>query len=283
METEKTGRGPKISREVRQLIIGQAIHDSKNMPRRALALRLQDIIEKMGEISPTEDTLARLISEARNKQPSELDQPWSIGANAQYNIPPDIIPVLIRLQRFRRTNQRKGGWGELTIREARWFARLYPVAEPIGNKTLIDDNGRLWLLSLIVSCYVQRERISEQMNEQYPNTSELDRLFFANEDVLSNNSLEAWWSIFPPEYQKAVADELEPRRLLAVAELEKIRGRSLSGEEAEVINTCFDIARKNGPLALREWVKQHPIAQEINMADLDWGTIYSEAIMEDLK
>jgi hypothetical protein len=67
---------------------------------------------------------------------------------------------------------------------------------------------------------------------------------------------------------------------LAVAELEKIRGRSLSGEEAEVINTGFDIAKKDGPLALREWVKQHPIAQEINMADLDWGTIYSEAMME---
>ena len=280
METEKTGRGPKISREVRQLIIGQAIHDSKNMPRRALALRLQDIIEKMGEISPTEDTLARLISEARNKQPSEIDQPWSIGANAQYNIPPDIIPVLIRLQRFRRTNQRKGEWGELTIREARWFARLYPVAEPIVNKTLIDDNGRLWLLSLIITCYVQRERVSEQMNEQYPNTSDLDRLFFANEDVLSNNSLALWWSIFPPEYQKAVGDKLEPLRLLAVAELEKIKGRSLSGEEAEVINTGFDIAKKNGPLALSEWVKQHPIAQEINMADLDWGTIYSEAMME---
>jgi hypothetical protein len=237
----------------------------------------------MGEISPTEDTLARLISEARNKQPSELDQPWSIGANTQHNIPPDVIPILISIQRFCKTNQRKDSPGEITIREARWFARLCPVAEPIVNKLLTDEYSRLWLLSLVINCYVQRERVSEQMNEQHPNTSDLDRLFFANEDVLSNNSLALWWSIFPPAYQKAVADVLEPRRLLAVAELEKIRGRSLSGEEAEVINTGFDIAKKDGPLALREWVKQHPIAQEINMADLDWGTIYSEAIMEGLK
>jgi hypothetical protein len=89
--------------------------------------------------------------------------------------------------------------------------------------------------------------------------------------------------MFPPEYQKAVANALEPRRLLAIAETEKIRGRPLSGEENKVINTGFDIVKKDGPLALREWVKQHPIAQEIKMTDLDWGTIYSEAIMEDLQ
>jgi hypothetical protein len=65
--------------------------------------------------------------------------------------------------------------------------------------------------------------------------------------------------------------------------MEKIRGRPLSDEETELINTGFDIVKKDGPLALREWVKQHPIAQEINMADMDWGTIYSEAIMEDLQ
>jgi hypothetical protein len=173
--------------------------------------------------------------------------------------------------------------GEITIREAKWFTRLYPVAEQVVNKTFADDYGRLSLLSIIVSCYVQRERVSEQMNEQYPNTSDLDRLYFANDDPLSDNSLEAWWGMFPPEYQKAVANALEPRRLLAIAETEKIRGRPLSDEETKVINTGFDIVKKDGPLALREWVKQHPIAQEIKMTDMDWGTIYSEAIMEDLQ
>jgi hypothetical protein len=283
MELEKAGRGPKISKEVRRLIIGQAIHDSKNMPRRALAVRLEDLIEKMGEISPTEDTLARMISEARNQQPSELDQPWSIGACAQYNIPPDITPVLIRIQKSRAPDQKTDALREITIREAQWFTRLYPVAEPVVDKTFIDDYGRLWLLSLIVSCYAQRERVSEQMNEQYPNTSDLDKLYFANDDFLSDDSLVAWWGTFPRKYQQAIANALEPRRLFAITEMEKIRGRPLSDEETELINTGFDIVKKDGPLALREWVKQHPIAQEINMADMDWGTIYSEAIMEDLQ
>ncbi len=103
MNGKRPGRGPQISNEVRRLIISEAIHDSRNMPRRALAVRLQDLIEKMGEISPTEDTLAKMISEARNKQPSEIDRPWSIGACAEYNIPPDIIPILIGLQKLRAT------------------------------------------------------------------------------------------------------------------------------------------------------------------------------------
>ena len=191
MERERTARGPNISSDVRHLIIGQAIHDSKNMPRRALAVRLQELIEEMGEVSPTEETLIRMASEARNKQASDLDQPWDIGACAQYNIPPDIIPVLIKLQTLKASGDKESLPGEITIREAQWVARLYPVAEPVINKSFIDDGGRLGLLSLIVSSYVQRERVNEQMNEQYPNTSDLDRLYFANEDLLSENSLEA--------------------------------------------------------------------------------------------
>ncbi|MFH0768301.1 MAG: hypothetical protein V1932_01880, partial [Chloroflexota bacterium] len=168
MNKRRPGRGPKISNEVRRLIIGQAIHDSKNMPRRALAVRLQDIIEKMGEISPSEDTLVKMISEARNKQPSELDQPWSIGACDEYNIPPDIIPILISLQKLKDKDQGESRLWKMTIREARWVARLYPVAEPVIDRLFKNEEGSLWWLSLIVNGYVQRERVSEQMSEQYP-------------------------------------------------------------------------------------------------------------------
>jgi len=281
MKRRRPGRGPKISNEVRRLIIGQAIHDSKNMPRRALAVRLQDLIEKMGEISPTEDTMVKLISEARNQQPSDLDQPWSIGACAQYNIPPDIIPVLIQLQKMNAPDYKEGLLGEVTIREARWVAQLFPVADPVINKTFIGDEERLQLLSLIVSCYVERERVSEQMNEQYPNTFDLDKLYFANNDLLSEESLEAWWDTFPRKYQQAVADALEPRRLLAFEELTQAKKGPLSDEEVKMINDCFDVAKAGGPIALRDWVKQYPLAQENNIADLDWMTIYSEALWED--
>jgi hypothetical protein len=283
MNRRRPGRGPKISNEVRRLIIGEAIHDSKNMPRRALAVRLQDLIEKMGEISPTEDTLAKMISEARNKQPSELDRPWSIGACTQYNIPPDIIPILISLQKLKASDGKEGMSGKVTIREAKWVTRLYPVAEPVINKAFTNNDGRLWLLSLIVSSYVQRERVSEQMNEQYPDTSDLDRLYFASDNLLSDDSLAAWWGTFPPKYQQAVADVLEPYHQRAFKEFEQANGGPLTDEEIKLIDQCFEVAKTSGPIVLREWVKQHPLAQRFHMADLDWGTIYSEAIKEGLE
>ncbi len=273
------GRGPKISNEVRRLIIGEAIHDSKNMPRRALAVRLRDLIEKMGEIPPTEDTLARMISEARNQQPSELDQPWSIGACAQYSIPADIIPVLMKMKK-NRAPEDKGDLGEITIREARWLARLFPAAESLVNKTFIDEDGQLWLLSLIVSCYAERERVSEQMNEQYPDTSELDKLYFGNDGLSSDDALAAWWGTFPAKYQQTVAEALEPYHQKAFKEVEQAKGHPLTGEEVKMIDDCFEAARTGGPIALREWVRQHPLAQEYHMENLDWGTIYSEALWE---
>ncbi len=283
MKRRRPGRGPKISNEVRRLIIGQAIHDSKNMPRRALAVRLQDLIEKMGEISPTEDTLVKLISEARNQQPSDLDQPWSIGACAQYNIPSDIIPVLISLQKLKVSSGKEVSLGQITIREAQWVARLYPAAEQLINKEIIDNDGRLWLLSIIVSGYVQRERVSEQMNEQYPNTSDLDRLYFANEDPLSDVSLNAWWSTFPPEYQQAISDAIEQERSVTHEDIKRHKGRPLSCEETKMINDCFDIIKNGGPIALLEFVKQCPLAQENGMMQLISSILYSKAVWGDMQ
>ncbi len=283
MEGEKTGRGPKISREVRRLIIGQAIHDSKNMPRRALAVRLQDLIEKMGEISPTEDTLARMISEARNQQLSELDQPWSIGACAEYNIPPSIIPTLIKLQKSKAANDEKGSPGQITIREAQWVARLYPVAQPLINKATNDNEGRLWWLSLSVSGYVQRERIGEQMNEQYPNTSDLDRLYFTNKDFLSDDALAVWWGTLPSEYQHAIFDAIEQERLVTHEDIKRHKGRLLSYEETKMINDCFDIIKSGGLVALREFVNQCPLAQENGMMQIIPSIIYSKAVLGEIK
>jgi hypothetical protein len=278
MEREKTGRGPNISKEVRQLIISQAVHDSKNMPRRALAVRLQDLIEKMGEISPTEETLIRMISDARNRQPSELDLPWSIGVCEQYNIPPEIIPVLIKEQQLRARSEFKVLQQGITIREARWFARLYPAMEALTRKQFpLDPEERLRFMPLIVSCYAQRERVSELMNEPYLDTSELDRIFFIDEDLSSDALFEAWWSTRSEREQKAATDILEQRRMSVIRELGKSLGRHPTAAETNLINGYFDAAL-NGPLALREWEKQHPAVQEQKVLRFSWIEIYIEAL-----
>jgi len=279
MDSERTGRGPNISSEVKRLIIGQAIHDSKNMPRRALAVRLHDLIERMGEISPTEDTLARMISEARNKQPSELDQPWSIGACSQYNILPDIIPTLIRLQKLKAIYDEGESPGNITIREARWVARLYPVAEPVIDRLFKNEEGSLWWLSLIVNGYVQRERVSEQMNEQYPNTSDLDRLYFASENFLSDEALESWWGTLPLEYQQAIVNAIEQERPILHEDIKRHKGRALSDEETKMINDCLDILKSGGPAALREFVNHCPLAQENGMLQIGSSILDSKTVL----
>ena len=276
---KRTGRGPKISNEVRQLIISQAIHDSKTIPRRALAVRLQDLIERMGEVSPTEDTLVRMISEARNKQPSELEKPWSIGACAHYNILPDIIPILIRLQKLKAAGDKDGSPGKITIREARWVARLYPATEPVINKIFTNEEEKLWWLSVIVNGYVQRERVSEQMNEQYPNTSDLDRFYFANEDFLSDDALEGWWGTLPLEYQQAVFDAIEQERPILHEDIKRHKGRALFDEETKMINDCLDILKTGGPVALREFVSQRPLAQENGMLQIVPSILYSITVL----
>jgi len=249
------------------------------MPRRALAVRLQDLIERMGEVSPTEDTLARMISEARNKQPSELDKPWTIGACAYYNIPSDIVPILINLQKLKAAYDEEGSLAIITIREARWVARLYPASEPVIDRLFKNQEGSLWWLSLIVNGYVQRERVSEQMNEQYPNTSDLDRLYFASENFLSDEALEGWWSILPIEYQQNIVNAIEQERPTLHEDIKRNTGRPLSDEETNMINDCLDIFKSGGPVALHEFVNQCPLAQENGMMQLVPAILYSKTVL----
>jgi hypothetical protein len=278
MARKKMGRGPKISNEVRQLIISQAIHDSKTMPRRALAVRLQELIERMGEVSPTEDTLTRMISGARNKQPSELEKPWCIGACSYYNIPHDMIPLLIKIQKL------KAEYGDnedvstiLTVREAQWMARLYHLAEPLIRELPdAEESGLLWL-DFIASSYVQRERVSEQMNEQYPETTDLDRLYFYSDDFLNDDVLVSWWDALLPDHRQAIIDALEEERAVTHKDIERHKKRPLSPEETKMIDDCYDSMKKGGLVALREFINQSPIAQENGMMHLMAAILYEKA------
>ncbi len=282
MNVEKTRRGPRISKEVRTLIISQAIHDSKTMPRRALAVRLQDLIQRMGEVSPTEDTLARMISNARNREPSELDRPWSIGACAHYSIPSESLPVLMSLQRLKVSDNNKDKPpSALTIREARWIARLLPVVEPLINKMTDGDENRLYWLSLVASSYVMRERVSEQMNEEYPNTFDLDKLYFSNENPFDDSGLIGWWTSIPPQYKQAIHDAVERERTVTIGDIQRFKKRPLTDEETKMINDCFDMVRSGGLTTLSEFVGHTPLAQENSMVQIISSIIYSKAVWRE--
>ena len=278
MIAERPGRGSQISKEVRRLIISQAVHDARSMPRWPLAARLKDLIEKMGYKSPSDETLVKMISEARNKQPREVEKPWSIGACSYYNIPHDMIPVLIKTQKL------KAEYGDnedvstvLTVREAQWIARLYHVAEPLIRELPDASESALLWLDFIASSYVQRERVSEQMNEQYPDTTDLDRLYFYSDDFLNDDVLISWWDALLPDHRRAIIDALEEERAVTHRDIERHKKLPLSPEETKMIDDCFDSMKKGGLVALREFINQSPLAQENEMMHLMAAILYETA------
>ena len=140
----------------------------------------------------------------------------------------------------------------------------------------------MWLL-FIASGYAQRERVSEHMNEQYPNTFDLDRFYFASEDFLSDDALVAWWDTLPHEYQQSIFDVVEEERPITHEDIKRHVGRPLSSEETKIIDDCFDIIKSGGLVALREFVNRCPFAQENGMMHLIISIIYSKVLSGGIK
>jgi len=134
---EKRGR-PAIKPSIKQLICAKALKD-KDAPRLALAVELKNLIEEMGEISPSEETMMKLISQARNHPVSELDKPWSIARLDDYPIPPKELPKVIR--EYRR-HMDEGT--EFTIRQAKWVARLSDTECPESLPDIIAKTEQLY-------------------------------------------------------------------------------------------------------------------------------------------
>lgn len=111
----------------------------------------------------------------KNFEPSELDKPFTIGCCEAYDIPSEIIPVLME---WEPTENEK-----LTIREARWAAKLYAVARKFLYPSHIKDKGYAYQMflvnfSAVTSMYAYTERLAELKGDEYPDTTILDNTHF---------------------------------------------------------------------------------------------------------
>lgn len=88
-------RKKRISDSVRKLIVQESL-ENPDVPRRVLAFKLHAYIDKMGEVAPAEETLIKMISDARNNEPDPLDAPWSLKASIDYSFPAESTPYLLR-------------------------------------------------------------------------------------------------------------------------------------------------------------------------------------------
>ena len=97
-------------------------------------------------LSTVQKELTKIRKRDAMRQPESkrIDELWSIGTLAEFNIPPEATPKVFQLQQ-KRTDAEK----PLTIREAMWVGRLH---------ILIEDINRLGLLAIH---YALMERVCE--------------------------------------------------------------------------------------------------------------------------
>ena len=114
------------------------------------------------------------------------DELWSIGACLKYDIPSDIIPILIK-----QYNKEP-----FTVRVARWVAIIQSIA---STRECIKRIYSGYLMDAFVfevaKQYAEKERISEILEKPFPNTLDLDKIYFTgNEPFLIDGLISAFSS-----------------------------------------------------------------------------------------
>ncbi len=127
-------RGPIIAYSIEQLITKVYLENpgwrSKDV-REEVSTRLRknhpDMAPEWPGLSAVQKVLARVHKKERELPPDHEDSPWSVSDITEYPIPPEALPTVLR------------EWADalvkgkpLTIREARWAARLYHVIKESG-------------------------------------------------------------------------------------------------------------------------------------------------------
>ncbi len=169
MNKQKRLRSPRIKPTIKKIIALRAIR-YPTTPRLALANDLRDYIERLGEISPSEETLIKMISDARNKEINPIDSPWHLGImrEPEYGISPEAIPYIFQVKEWCDKN---GKETPITVRQAFWIAQFCHIHR---NKMKDKETGDLWKASWV---YAQYEIVCELSDRDF-DTTELDIPFW---------------------------------------------------------------------------------------------------------
>ena len=167
----KKGKRARITPDGEALIVSRAL-ESPRLQRAVLAEKLQAEFGKRNWPVPKLEVLEKKISKYRNREESPQDKPWSTATLEAYPIPPEALPKVLELWKFRLDTGEK-----LTIREAKWAARLSAVKLPEGpNLTEMGYDGQEILsggiegvrwLSDLTDMYAGAERIDEILDHPF--------------------------------------------------------------------------------------------------------------------
>jgi hypothetical protein len=169
------GRGPGIHPDDEKYIIGRAL-DKKNLNMRAedLAKKVQKEllnINKSKRKPPAVSTMTKMISRTRHRAPSPEEAPWHMGT---FNIyAPSAVGLATIAKAYRFALRHKVA---LTIRQARWIARLRPFVEAMyGEPPGKLEEDSLVALSIIWGCSYANDEIWHEVIGEAFDTTELDR------------------------------------------------------------------------------------------------------------
>lgn len=149
--------------------------------------------------SAIQNRLKRIRPKFENRPPEveQLDMPWSVGCLAKYDMPPDALPIVMRIyeERLREEEQR------FTIREALWIARLH--------KTIDDPTA----LEPFASAYALREWLDWILdNPIYTRDLDIAVIRYMNKQLTRDEIIKHPWHIHPlPTWGREEEEELEKK------------------------------------------------------------------------
>lgn len=143
-------RGPRAKRMLPgiQQLVQQRATQYPTKDRYVLA---NEIINEIGtkwpsEIAPTEDTLVHRISKARNSGDNPLNHVWTLATLESHPLPSDAVPALLHLKTWLKQTP-------LTIRQARWIARLHHMRLSGLMMNKHESWETVWVVSYALACY----------------------------------------------------------------------------------------------------------------------------------
>jgi hypothetical protein len=171
--------GKEVKDKIAELYLGDKKASGKEIQNKVNEwLKNEKHSDREIALSTVQRELAEHHKKEKSRGVSPLDNPWTIGACLGYDIAPTDIPILVELKQIlsKESNPRT-----VTIRQARWFASLYPLGLIVADedkKYRAQDLKQDLIIFEIASQYAIKEQIAELMGEDYPDTRELDEVLF---------------------------------------------------------------------------------------------------------
>ena len=131
-------KGPKITEEIMgQIARIYLVH--RDWPAKKIQHEIHAQLRKKNPQIPPDwpglSSVQKILAPIRTKDAEMrsgskgIDRPWSVVTLAEYEIPPEALPTVLNMAIHFRRSEGEGEGRPMTIREARWAARLSPLKD----------------------------------------------------------------------------------------------------------------------------------------------------------